>query len=99
MRLFYKLILLVSMTAMVSALAIAGVLAWNLGRGFSEYPYACDAAMLEGFVIEFEGRLNALAATQGKTQVAKYLRRRSSKWCEMAELGNFHLVMSRRLQA
>ena len=59
MRLFHKLFLLFSLTAMVSALAIAGVLTWNLKRGFVEYLNARDAEMLVGFATDFESYLNS----------------------------------------
>ncbi len=87
MRLFHKLFLLVSMTAMVSALAIAGVLAWNLGRGFSEYLDARDAEMLEGFATEFEGRLNALAATQRKNPDSEMLERTVRQMAQNGQIG------------
>ncbi len=75
MRLFHKLFLLVSMTAMLSALAISGVLAWNLGRGFSEYLDARDAEMLEGFSAEFEDRLSTSAVMQGEFAGSETLER------------------------
>ena len=57
MRLFHKLFLLFSLTAVVSALAVAGVLAWNLDRGFGDYLDARDAETMDSFVTDFQALL------------------------------------------
>ncbi|NCP24475.1 MAG: HAMP domain-containing protein [Erythrobacter sp.] len=54
MRIFHKLFLLLSLTAMVSALSVAGVLAWNLDRGFGDYLDARDVETMDSFVADFE---------------------------------------------
>ena len=57
MRIFQKLFLLLSLTAIGSALAVAGVLTWNLDRGFSEYLDARDGELLDSFVTDIEATL------------------------------------------
>lgn len=54
MRIFQKLFLLLSLTAIVSALAVAGVLTWNLDRGFGDYLDARDVENMDSFVTDFE---------------------------------------------
>lgn len=54
MRLIHKHFLFFSLTAMLAALLMAGVLAWNLDRGFDRYLDARDAELLEGFAGDFE---------------------------------------------
>ena len=47
LRLFHQLFLLVAATALFTALAMAGVQAWNLRRGFNDYLSARDTERLE----------------------------------------------------
>ena len=61
MRLVYKLFLLISLSAMLSAMAVAGVLAWNLDRGFTAYLDARDEEQFDEFVARFETRLGEIA--------------------------------------
>lgn len=76
MRLFHKLFLMFSLMAMVAALAMAGVLAWNLGRGFTDYLDARDSEMLAAFGAELETYLtqsraaDAAAPTSAEIQAA-----------------------------
>ena len=63
MRLFHKLFALLSVVAMVSALGVAGVLSWNLQRGFSAYLDARDGEMLDDFVTQLETELREQAGT------------------------------------
>ena len=58
MRLIHKLFILFSLTSLFAALAMAGALAWNLNRGFSQYLAASDAEMLENFAGKLEDSLN-----------------------------------------
>lgn len=49
LKLFHKLFLLVAVTALVAALAMASVMAWNLSRGFSGYLESRDVEALEAY--------------------------------------------------
>ena len=49
LKLFHKLFLLVAVTALVAALAMASVMAWNLSRGFAGYLESRDIETLETY--------------------------------------------------
>lgn len=49
LKLFHKLFLLVAVTALVAALAMASVMAWNLSRGFAGYLQSRDVETMETY--------------------------------------------------
>ncbi|MEP3049871.1 MAG: ATP-binding protein [Erythrobacter sp.] len=57
MRLFHRIFLLVSLTALTAALAMAGLTAFNLSRGFDAYLDDRDEQRLEEFVAEAEAMI------------------------------------------
>ena len=70
LKLFHKLFLLVAGTALVAALAMALVMAWNLSRGFAGYLEARDVEMIDAFTgvisqqLQEQGGLEALESGQ-----------------------------------
>lgn len=70
LKLFHKLFLLVAVTALVAALAMASVMAWNLSRGFAGYLEARDVEMIDAYAgvisqqLEERGGTEALKAGQ-----------------------------------
>ncbi|VWX62088.1 ATP-binding protein [Sphingorhabdus sp. 109] len=70
LKLFHKLFLLVAVTALIAALAMATTMAWNLNRGFGDYLEARDAEILESYtqlVSQKLGERGGLAALESGT--------------------------------
>ncbi len=59
LRLFHKLFLLLAMTALLAAMAMAIVLSFNLSRGFEDYLDARDSEQLGGFVDAASANISA----------------------------------------
>lgn len=57
LRLFSKLFILIAATAMAAALAMAGVLSINLGRGFAHYLESRDSEQLDELVASIAARM------------------------------------------
>tara|TARA_R110000787_G_scaffold221595_2_gene330312 strand:- start:2728 stop:4185 length:1458 start_codon:yes stop_codon:yes gene_type:complete len=62
LRLFHKIFLLVALTALLAALAMAAVMSLNLRSGFDDYLDARDVESLEGVAAEYSQQLSAIAS-------------------------------------
>ena len=62
LRLFHKIFLLVALTALLAALAMAAVMSLNLRSGFDDYLDARDVESLEGVAAEYSQLLSAIAS-------------------------------------